>query len=202
MRDLIQSYGIPLTQTAMPSSSTRRRRRPPRLPPRMGELGVQLIFARSPQAKGRVERTAGTLQDRLVSELWLAGATTIDDANREDFLPRFNSRFKVGTGVGSPTVPWTERCVSKGYCASSTGAESPETTLSDTAGAPCNCCPARTDRATPEQSSCAGSLEVEHEGLIASREAPLRTCCAASLGEPSTRLPLNSPTTWVEGMDR
>ena len=63
----------------------------------MGELGVQLIFARSPQAKGRVERTAGTLQDRLVSELWLAGATTIDDANRvlQDFLPRFNSRFKV-----------------------------------------------------------------------------------------------------------
>ena len=35
----------------------------------MGELGVQLILARSPQAKGRVERTAGTLQDRLVSEL-------------------------------------------------------------------------------------------------------------------------------------
>ena len=63
----------------------------------MGELGVQLIFARSPQAKGRVERTAGTLQDRLVSELWLAGATTIDDANRvlQGFLPRFNSRFKV-----------------------------------------------------------------------------------------------------------
>ena len=67
----------------------------------MGELGVQLIFARSPQAKGRVERTAGTLQDRLVSELWLAGATTIDDANRvlQDFLPRFNSRFKVPAQV-------------------------------------------------------------------------------------------------------
>ena len=38
----------------------------------MGEIGVQLIFARSPQAKGRVERTAGTLQDRLVTELRLA----------------------------------------------------------------------------------------------------------------------------------
>jgi len=63
----------------------------------MDELGIQLIFARSPQAKGRVERTAGTLQDRLVTELRLAGAITIDDANRvlEDFLPRFNSRFKV-----------------------------------------------------------------------------------------------------------
>ena len=45
--------------------STRRRYRPPPLPPKfsraMDEIGVQLIFARSPQAKGRVERTAGTL---------------------------------------------------------------------------------------------------------------------------------------------
>ena len=38
----------------------------------MDELGVQLIFARSPQAKGRVERMAGTFQDRLVTELRLA----------------------------------------------------------------------------------------------------------------------------------
>ena len=63
----------------------------------MDELGIQLIFARSPQAKGRVERTAGTFQDRLVTELRLIGAMTIDDANRvlEGFLPRLNSRFKV-----------------------------------------------------------------------------------------------------------
>ena len=63
----------------------------------MDELGVQLIFAQSPQAKGRVERAAGTFQDRLVTELRLAGAITIDDANRvlADFLPRFNGRFKV-----------------------------------------------------------------------------------------------------------
>ena len=63
----------------------------------MDELGIQLIFALSPQAKGRVERAAGTFQDRLVTELRLAGATTINDANRvlEDFLPRFNGRFKV-----------------------------------------------------------------------------------------------------------
>ena len=63
----------------------------------MDELGVQLIFAQSPQAKGRVERAAGTFQDRLVTELRLAGATTIDDANRvlEGFLPRFNERFRV-----------------------------------------------------------------------------------------------------------
>ena len=63
----------------------------------MDELGIQLIFARSPQAKGRVERMAGTFQDRLVTELRLAEAATIDDANRSlvDFLSRFNQRFRV-----------------------------------------------------------------------------------------------------------
>jgi len=63
----------------------------------MQELGIQQIFARSPQAKGRVERTAGTFQDRLVTELRLAGVTTIDEANKVlwDFLPRFNEQFGV-----------------------------------------------------------------------------------------------------------
>ena len=55
----------------------------------MEELGIQMIFARSPQAKGRVERTAGTFQDRLVTELRLAGASSIGAANSvlEQFLP-------------------------------------------------------------------------------------------------------------------
>ena len=63
----------------------------------MEELGIQMIFALSPQAKGRVERTAGTFQDRLVTELRLAGASSIGEANRvlEQFLPRFNQRFPV-----------------------------------------------------------------------------------------------------------
>ena len=63
----------------------------------MDELGIQLIFAWSPQAKGRVERTAGTFQDRLVTEIRLVGATTIDDTKvvLNEFLPHFNSRFKV-----------------------------------------------------------------------------------------------------------
>ena len=63
----------------------------------MEEPGIQLIFARSPQAKGRVERTAGTFQDRLVTELRLAGASRSGAANRvlEQFLPRFNRRFQV-----------------------------------------------------------------------------------------------------------
>ena len=63
----------------------------------MAELGIQMIFAQSPQAKGRVERTAGTFRDRLVTELRLAAATTIEQANTvlDQFLPRYNRRFQV-----------------------------------------------------------------------------------------------------------
>ena len=63
----------------------------------MDDLGIQMIFALSPQAKGRVERTAGTFQDRLVTELRLAGASSIGEANGvlEQFLPRYNRRFRV-----------------------------------------------------------------------------------------------------------
>lgn len=63
----------------------------------VGEPGVQQIVARSPQAKGRVERVAKTFQDRLVTELRLAKATTIRQASQilERFIPRFNARFGV-----------------------------------------------------------------------------------------------------------
>ena len=61
------------------------------------ELGISQIFAHSPEAKGRVERMNGTFQDRLVTELRLAGATTLKEANQvlRDFLPRFARRFGV-----------------------------------------------------------------------------------------------------------
>jgi transposase len=60
-------------------------------------LGIEVIYALSPQAKGRVERLWGTLQDRLVSELRLAGATTAAEANAvlERFRPDYNRRFAV-----------------------------------------------------------------------------------------------------------
>lgn len=63
----------------------------------MEELGIISISAASPQAKGRIERLWGTFQDRLVSELRLAGASTIEHANQvlRDFLPRYNLRFAV-----------------------------------------------------------------------------------------------------------
>lgn len=62
------------------------------------ELGIEWIAAQSPQAKGRIERSFGTLQDRLVKGLRLAGAKTLEDANRyleEEFLPEWDERFAV-----------------------------------------------------------------------------------------------------------
>jgi hypothetical protein len=62
----------------------------------MAQLGVELILAHSPQAKGRVERMNGVLQDRLVKALRLAGISDLESANRfleEKFLPEFNRRF-------------------------------------------------------------------------------------------------------------
>jgi transposase len=59
------------------------------------ELGITSIAARSPQAKGRVERLNATLQDRLVQELRLAGITDIKAGNRflTAYFKRFNARF-------------------------------------------------------------------------------------------------------------
>ena len=103
MRGLIQRYGIPIALYTdrhsvfknVPGSG--RAGAPTQFSRAMDELGIQMIFAMSPQAQGRVERTAGTFQDRLVTELRLAGAVTIEEANAllKEFLDRFNARFGV-----------------------------------------------------------------------------------------------------------
>jgi transposase len=64
----------------------------------MKHLGVKIELAYSPQAKGRVERRNGLLQDRLVKELRLAGISDLEQANRfleEKFLPDLNRRFWI-----------------------------------------------------------------------------------------------------------
>jgi transposase len=64
----------------------------------LDELGIGLIFARSPQAKGRVERSFGTLQNRLVQLMRLDNITTIDAANQyltNYYLPKHNKAFRV-----------------------------------------------------------------------------------------------------------
>lgn len=61
----------------------------------LAELGVTLIHAHSPQAKGRVERQFGTFQDRLVKEMRLEKIKTREEANEflEEYLPQYNKRF-------------------------------------------------------------------------------------------------------------
>jgi len=74
----------------------------------MRELGIEQVFAWSPQAKGRVERVAGTFQDRLVTELRLADVRSLEEANRllEKYLPQYNERFGVpATDEGSAYRP-------------------------------------------------------------------------------------------------
>jgi len=64
----------------------------------MRELEVNLILARSPQAKGRVERMNGTLQDRLVKALRRKAIAEMQAANgylKEEFLPELNAKFSV-----------------------------------------------------------------------------------------------------------
>jgi hypothetical protein len=61
----------------------------------LGEVGIKAIHANSPQAKGRIERVFGTLQDRLVKEMRLANVCTCEEANRflDVYLPTHNRRF-------------------------------------------------------------------------------------------------------------
>jgi transposase len=64
----------------------------------LDELGITLILANSPQAKGRVERLFGTFQDRLIHEMRLAKICNYDQANKfliECFLPDYNERFSI-----------------------------------------------------------------------------------------------------------
>jgi hypothetical protein len=63
----------------------------------LDELGVNVIHAHSPQAKGRIERLFGTLQDRLVKEMRLQGVKTSEEANAflSEYLRRYNRKFRV-----------------------------------------------------------------------------------------------------------
>jgi transposase InsO family protein len=74
------------------------------------ELGVRMIPAYSPQARGRSERSFGTWQGRLPQELRLAGITTVEAANvflREHYIAEFNRRFQVASAqAGSAFVPY------------------------------------------------------------------------------------------------
>ena len=104
LEGLIRQWGIPLALYSDRHAAFKYNARQKPVPVEttqfarvMRELGIQQIFALSPQAKGRLERMLETFQDRLVTELRLAGASTIDQAKEvlQEFLPKFNARFAV-----------------------------------------------------------------------------------------------------------
>jgi hypothetical protein len=86
-------------------------------------LDIEVIYALSPQAKGRVERLWGTLQDRLVSELRLAGASTVEEANAVLETHRLEHNHRFAVPPAQTTSAWRrlrrsvdlERCCSFRY---------------------------------------------------------------------------------------
>ena len=109
LRDIVQHHGVPASIYQDRHSALRRnddswtleeqlagRQRPTQVGLALEELGIRPLFALSPQAKGRVERLFGTLQDRLLAEMQLDNIHSLDDANRylhSYWIERFNRRF-------------------------------------------------------------------------------------------------------------
>lgn len=123
LRAVIRRYGIPLAvysdrhgiffKTTVKDLTLEEalagRREPTQFGRLLEELGVELILARSPQAKGRVERLWGTFQDRLISELRLAKASTAEEAEAvlHRHLLKHNRRFTVPPTDPEPAwIPW------------------------------------------------------------------------------------------------
>ena len=108
LRRLLRRYGVPLSfygdrhgifvrndEHWSVEEQLAGKRQPTQFGRALAQLGVTYIAARSPQAKGRIERLWGTFQDRLTSELRLARAADLPAANEvlRRFLPDYNQRF-------------------------------------------------------------------------------------------------------------
>jgi hypothetical protein len=106
----IREYGIPVSVYLDRHSTYKQTKRKPTIEEELEgkellseferacqELGVKVIHANSPQAKGRIERLFRTFQDRVIKEMRLKGIKTIEEANAflEEYLPLYNERFNV-----------------------------------------------------------------------------------------------------------
>lgn len=114
LEQYLRRYGRPLefyTDKASIFLTTPKKNHAPRvepLPPTqigraLSELGIGWIAAHSPQAKGRVERSFQTAQDRLVKGLRVAGVKTLDQANaylESEYLPEWEAKFTVVADCG------------------------------------------------------------------------------------------------------
>jgi transposase len=108
LKRYLQQYGLPQSvyldkhttykSAAPPTIDEQLRDQPPRsqVERSLAELGIAVIHANSPQAKGRVERLFKTLQDRLVKEMRLVGIQSVAEANAflRGYLPQYNRRFR------------------------------------------------------------------------------------------------------------
>jgi hypothetical protein len=111
LRQVVVGYGVPCSAYQDKHTALKRnddfwsleeelagRQEPTQVGLALEALGVEAIFANSPQAKGRVEKLFETLQDRLVAELVLNGICEISVANKyvnDGYIERFNERFGV-----------------------------------------------------------------------------------------------------------
>ena len=165
LREIIDHHGVPLAlysdrhgifhrSTNEPETiaeQLRGRPDPTQFGRALQELDIRLIMAHTPQAKGRIERAWGTFQDRLVSELRLTGASTIEQANKVlwDFIPRYNERFAVAPAQqAQPIAHSLLASPSMRRSASSICALSPTTTPSSSTAPPSSYCPMITGPAT------------------------------------------------------
>jgi len=119
LHQMVRDYGIPLSIYQDRHSALKRndphwsleeqlrgRQDPTQVGWALEELSIEPIYALSPQAKGRIERLFGTLQDRLIAELQRAGNTDIEEANLflEGFLEAHNRQF--GRASEKPQKAW------------------------------------------------------------------------------------------------
>lgn len=115
LRGWIEQYGVPraLYTDRKNLYHSSNGRRPSQLGLVCQKLSIEMIAANSPQAKGRVERTHGTNQDRLIKKLRLKGIATYEEMNRylrEEYLPAHNARFaRAPASSGDYHLPMSRR---------------------------------------------------------------------------------------------
>jgi transposase-like protein len=84
----------------------------------MGEIGTHVIYAHSPQGKGRIERLFNTLQDRLIPELRLNKVITLEAANSflEEYLKTHNNKFSVQAKDSVSAFYRPHKCLEEVFC--------------------------------------------------------------------------------------
>jgi hypothetical protein len=121
MKQVVLSFGVPLTMysdkhTIFRSPVTSQKEEAgeeanlTQFGRAMDELGISIIHAHSPQAKGRIERVWETLQSRLPVEFALKGIKTMEEANNflsQEYIPMFNERFAVAVEDRPIFIPYT-----------------------------------------------------------------------------------------------